>query len=97
MTIETEISARIRATVSKLRKTPMPAADLIPLMQTAAEMCDRYYNGMENWKNNAQAKDKSIAELRAQIAASKRRITRDMSTDYVKYLKGNNDRRQCKN
>lgn len=69
MTIETEISARIRATVSKLRKTPMPAADLIPLMQTAAEMCDRYYSGMMNWKENAQAKDKSIAELNAQLAA----------------------------
>lgn len=70
MTIETEISARLRATVAKLRTTPMPLADLIPLLQQAADEADRFYNGMENWKNNAQAKDKSIAELNTQRKAA---------------------------
>lgn len=56
--IETEISQRIRATVKKLRTTPMPLADLIPLLQAAADEADRYYNGMVAWKATAEAKDK---------------------------------------
>ena len=42
----------------------MANQDDAKLMLTAADECNRFYNGMMNWKANAQAKDRTIIELR---------------------------------
>jgi hypothetical protein len=52
-----------------LRKAAKVAGEsAAKLMLTAADECDRFYGGMMNWKANAQAKDRTITELREQLA-----------------------------
>lgn len=59
-TDETDISARLRQRAAGA----MANQDDAKLMLTAADECNRFYNGMMNWKANAQAKDRTIIELR---------------------------------
>ena len=66
---ETEIADRLR----KRAAGAMANQDDAKLMLTAADECDRFYNGMMNWKANAQAKDRTIIDLRAQLAAKGQR------------------------
>jgi hypothetical protein len=52
-----EISTRLRAMVEKLRLTPTPQLNVIPLLKQAADEADRFYSGMMAWKRAAEAKD----------------------------------------
>lgn len=60
--VETEMADRLRRIVAN-----HPGATIQVSAKTltaAADECDRFYNGMMNWKTNAQAKDRIIIELR---------------------------------
>lgn len=58
---ETEISGRIRQYVAG----PIVTSEARKLLLTAASEADRFYHGMTNWKEAAQAKDKSLSKLRS--------------------------------
>jgi hypothetical protein len=64
----TDISRRLRATLANCGPTALPEA-FREVMQTAADECDRFYNGMMAWKSTAQDKDRIIIELRAATSA----------------------------
>lgn len=61
----TDIARRLRARAAGA----MSNQDDAKLMMAAADECDRFYNGMMNWKANAQAKDRTIIEQREALAA----------------------------
>jgi len=54
----------------KASNNPGRTANDIDLLTRAADECDRFYGGMMNWKENAQAKDRTIIELREKLAKS---------------------------
>ena len=66
-TDETEMADRLRRIVTNHGDGTIPVQS--KLLRQAADECDRFYNGMMNWKANAQAKDLAIIELRASKAA----------------------------
>jgi hypothetical protein len=59
----TDIARRLRQKATQ----PFGPEDF-SLLTLAADECDRFYNGMMNWKANAQAKDRNIIELREKLA-----------------------------
>lgn len=63
----TDISQRLREYAGNPSYSHNDYADT---MRMAADECERYYGGMMNWKANAQAKDRTIADLRAQLQAA---------------------------
>lgn len=60
--VETEMADRLRRMVANRGEGPITVQS--KLLLQAADECDRFYNGMMNWKANAQAKDRTIIELR---------------------------------
>ena len=67
-TAETEISDRLRRIVTTIGEGSIAVTS--KLLLQAADECDRFYNGMMNWKANAQAKDRTIIELRENAKAA---------------------------
>ncbi len=66
--VETEMADRLRRIV-----TNHPGGMIQVSAKTltdAADECDRFYNGMMNWKANAQAKDRTIIDLRTAASAA---------------------------
>lgn len=68
--VETEMAERLRRIVVNIGEGPITVTS--KLLTQAADECDRFYNGMMNWKATAQAKDRTIIELRAAAPVSER-------------------------
>lgn len=68
--VETEMAERLRRIVVNIGEGPITVTS--KLLTQAADECDRFYNGMMNWKATAQAKDRTIVELRAAAPVSER-------------------------
>lgn len=57
--IETDMARRCRSMAEDLRHglNEPNIRDIRLMLEDAAKECDRYYNGMVNWKSTAEAKD----------------------------------------
>jgi hypothetical protein len=64
--VETEMADRLRRIVTHIGEGSISVTS--KLLLQAADECDRFYGGMMNWKANAQAKDRTIIELREKLA-----------------------------
>lgn len=63
--LPTDLSKRLRDWADN---KPL-AAHYADIMRNGADEIERYYGGMVNWKRTAEAKDQTIADLRAALAA----------------------------
>lgn len=67
VSVETEMADRLRRILANHPGTTVQVS--AKTLASAADECDRFYNGMMNWKANAQAKDRIIIDLRAAPSA----------------------------